>query len=70
METVTAYQTKKLYLTPFPTEKLITKLDKYTSGRKPGGGNRGAETADRRDVPHCSPLRSNVPRSSFAWAGL
>lgn len=30
METVTAYQTQKLYLTPFPTERLITKLGKYT----------------------------------------
>src|ERR1700684_1364424 len=29
METVTAYQTKKLYLTPFPTERLIAKLEKY-----------------------------------------
>jgi hypothetical protein len=29
METVTAYETKKLYLTPFPTERLITKLEKY-----------------------------------------
>jgi hypothetical protein len=29
METVTAYETQKLYLTPFPTEKLIAKLEKY-----------------------------------------
>ena len=29
METVTAYQTQKLYLTPFPTKSLIAKLEKY-----------------------------------------
>jgi hypothetical protein len=29
METVTAYQTQKLYLTPFPTERLIADLKRY-----------------------------------------
>ena len=29
METVTAYQTQKLYLTPFPTKRLIAKLENY-----------------------------------------
>ena len=29
METVTAYQTQKLYLTPFPTDRLIADLKRY-----------------------------------------